>query len=72
MVKQTTTIPLTFENKTIIINDVPAEVCSSCNEHYVDSKVTDHLTPLLAQLRDLYTDVTVVSYEELKSVGVMS
>jgi|AP95_1055475.scaffolds.fasta_scaffold353581_1 YgiT-type zinc finger domain-containing protein len=70
LVKQTATIPFTFENTIVVVKNVPAEVCSSCHEPYVDGVVTDRLTPLLTQLRELHTEVSVVSYEETRSAAV--
>jgi YgiT-type zinc finger domain-containing protein len=70
LVKQTTTIPFTFESTIVVVKDVPAEVCKSCHEPYVDGVVTDRITPLLTQLRDLHTEVSVVSYEEARAVAV--
>ena len=39
----TTTILLERGNTTIVIKQVPAEVCQNCGEGYVDEETTDQL-----------------------------
>lgn len=39
----TTTILLERDNTTIVIKQVPAEVCQNCGEGYVDEETTDRL-----------------------------
>lgn len=39
----TTTILLERGNTTIVIKQVPAEVCQNCGEGYVDEEITDRL-----------------------------
>ena len=39
----TTTILLERANTTIVIKQVPAEVCQNCGEGYVDEETTDRL-----------------------------
>jgi len=72
LVEQTASITFMFENTVIVVQDVPADVCSDCKKPQVSDEVTDHLMPILTLLLSLNTDVSMVSYDELESVGDMS
>ena len=39
----TTTLLLERDNTTIVIKQVPAEVCQNCGEGYVDEEITERL-----------------------------
>lgn len=39
----TTTITLQRDNSTVVIQDVPALVCDTCEEGYTDGEVTDRV-----------------------------
>lgn len=39
----TTTVSLTREHTTLVVKHVPAEVCQTCGEAYVDEATTAHL-----------------------------
>jgi len=60
----TATIPFVFERTTVVVKDVPAEVCQACHEAYASGAVTDTLTELLNRLRALRIEVTVVSFAD--------
>lgn len=72
LVEQTAHIPFMLDNTVIVVQDVPADVCGDCNKPQVSDEVTDHLMPILKLLLSLNTDVSMVSYDELASVGDMS
>ena len=62
------TIPYIFPNTVIVIKRVPAHICANCQETYTRGAVTDNITNLLRRLKDLRTEVSVVSYEEWEKV----
>jgi YgiT-type zinc finger domain-containing protein len=37
------TVVLQREGATVVINDVPAQVCANCGEEYVDERVAEHV-----------------------------
>ena len=39
----TATVTLTREQLTLVVKDVPAEVCDNCGEEYVDADITSRL-----------------------------
>ena len=59
---QKVTIPFVLENTVAVIKEVPAEVCASCHEPFMTGEVTDRVTELLKQLRNLQTEVSVVLF----------
>jgi YgiT-type zinc finger domain-containing protein len=62
---QRATIPFILESTVVIVKDVPAEVCASCHESFMNGEVTDRVTELLQQLRSLKSEVSVVSYSPI-------
>ena len=38
-----TTVALQRDQSTIIIKDVPAQICENCGEYYLDEKVSDRV-----------------------------
>lgn len=65
------TIPFILSNTVMVVKDVPAEICSSCNEPYITGKVTDRITGLLNQLRSLPAEVSIASYSQLEAVPAL-
>lgn len=63
------TIPYIFPNTVVVIRRVPAHVCSDCQEPYTNGSVTDRITELLQRLKDLRTEVSIVSYDEWDRVA---
>ncbi len=43
----TTTVTLERDKTTLVIKNVPAQVCDTCGEVYVDETITDHLLETL-------------------------
>jgi YgiT-type zinc finger domain-containing protein len=62
-----TAVPFVFESSVIVVKDVPAENCLSCHEPYVSGRVTDELNELLTRLKELQTEVSIVSYSDRKA-----
>ena len=60
-----TTVPFIFDQTVIVVKDVPAEVCANCHDPYMTGTVTDRLIELLNRLRELQTEISIVSYTDL-------
>ncbi|MSQ06792.1 MAG: type II toxin-antitoxin system MqsA family antitoxin [Dehalococcoidia bacterium] len=54
------TVPFVLRGM-VVVKDVPAEVCHSCDEPYMTGKVTDRLTDLLNQLRVFRPEFSAIS-----------
>lgn len=52
---------VTFHNdgQTVVVNEVPAEVCENCGEAYVDERVTEQLLEIAAEARKAQAQVLV-------------
>ena len=53
-----------LENTIIIIKDVPAKVCTNCGEQYFYDEVSENIERIVAQLKNLSVEVTVVNYKQ--------
>lgn len=63
------TIPYVLDGGTVVvIKNVPAEICRDCNEAFTTGFVTDQVTHILQQLKELDSEVSVVSYAEHQPV----
>jgi YgiT-type zinc finger domain-containing protein len=59
------TIPYVLDGGTVVvIKNVPAEICGDCNEAFTTGAVTDQVTHILRQLKELDSEVSIVSYAE--------
>jgi YgiT-type zinc finger domain-containing protein len=59
------TIPYVLKDDTVVVvKHVPAEICADCHETFTAGKVTDDLVIMLQQLKDLHSEVSVVSFRE--------
>ncbi len=58
------TVPFIFEETVIVVKNVPADICADCHEVFMVGEVTDHITTLLSQLRQLHSEVSVITYSE--------
>lgn len=58
------TVPFVFEATVVVVKSVPAEICSNCHEPFLTGPVTDNVMALLAQLKQLNSEVSVVMYSE--------
>lgn len=45
-------------------SDVGAEICGDCSEAFTVGEVTDHLVAMVRQLKELHSEVSVISYRE--------
>ena len=46
-----------------MVKEVPAEICSECNESYMKSDAVDRIEELLQNLKDMAAEVSVVHYK---------
>jgi YgiT-type zinc finger domain-containing protein len=62
------TIPYILKGDVVIVvKRVPAEICADCRESFTSGAVTDQITTMLRQLRDLHSEVSVVSFAEYQA-----
>jgi YgiT-type zinc finger domain-containing protein len=65
----TTTIPYVFKDESVVvIKHVPAEICGDCHEAFTSSAVTDQIVSMVQQLKNLHSEVSVISYTEYEPV----
>ncbi len=55
----TTTVTFHKEGQTVVVNEVPAEVCENCGEAYVDEDITEQLLEIAEEARRANTQVLV-------------
>lgn len=58
----TTTITFHRDGQTVVVNEVPAEVCENCGEAYVDEEVTTKVLEIAADARKARAQVLVRDY----------
>jgi len=56
------TIPFVLGATVAVIKGVPAEVCGTCGEAFLDSAATDDVSALLRAARGAGAEVLVMSY----------
>ncbi|MEW5719195.1 MAG: type II toxin-antitoxin system MqsA family antitoxin [Chloroflexota bacterium] len=64
----TTTIPFIFADTAVLVKQVPAQICDNCHEPFTIGVVTDRLVNLVRRVKDLHTEVSIVSYTESERV----
>jgi YgiT-type zinc finger domain-containing protein len=55
----TTTVTFHRDGYTLVVNEVPAEVCENCGEAYVDEAVTRQLLEMASEAREAHVTVLV-------------
>ena len=55
----TTTVTFHREGQTVVVNEVPAEVCENCGEAYVAEEVTAQVLEIAADARKARAQVLV-------------
>jgi YgiT-type zinc finger domain-containing protein len=55
----TTTVTFHREGQTVVVNEVPAEVCENCGEAYVAEDVTVQVLEIAAHARKAHAQVLV-------------
>jgi YgiT-type zinc finger domain-containing protein len=55
----TTTVTFSHDGQTVVVNEVPADVCENCGEAYTDERVTEQLLAIVADARKAHAQVLV-------------
>jgi YgiT-type zinc finger domain-containing protein len=55
----TTTVTFHRDGQTIVVNEVPAEVCENCGEAYVDENASERVLEIAAEARKAQAQVLV-------------
>ena len=55
----TTTVTFHRDGQTVVINEVPAEVCENCGESYVADEVTTRLLAIAAEAHEAQAQVLI-------------
>ena len=58
----TTTVAFHREGRTLVVNEVPAEVCENCTEAYVDEQTTQRVLEIAAEAQRDQATVLVRAY----------
>lgn len=58
----TTTITLERNGLTLVVKNVPAQVCPNCGEAYVDEQATAHVLKTAEQMAQTGTQVDIRQY----------
>lgn len=58
----TTTMTLERENSTLVVKQVPAQVCENCGEAWLDEDTVDRLESLLETMVSNGTEVALQKY----------
>ena len=61
----TTTVTFHRDGRTLVVNEVPAEVCGNCGEAYVAEDVTAELLRIAGEARQTEAIVLVRDYPSL-------
>lgn len=61
----TTTVTFHRDGRTLVVNEVPAEVCENCGEAYVAEEVTAELLRMATEARQAQAIVLVRDYASL-------
>lgn len=59
----TTTVTFHRDGRTVVITEVPADVCENCSEAYVAENVTARLLELVTQAREANIALLIRDYE---------
>ena len=60
--KGTATVTLERGNTTVVIKEVPAEICENCGEYYLSDVVTEKVQNLAAQSVQHGAEIEVLKY----------
>jgi YgiT-type zinc finger domain-containing protein len=59
------TIPYVLKDgSVVVIKHVPAHICGDCREAFTSGNVTDQIVAMVQQLKNLHSEVSVLSYSE--------
>ncbi len=60
--KGLTTVTLERGRTTVVIKDVPAQICENCGEYYLDQDVTETVQKLAEHAFELGVEIEVLRY----------
>lgn len=66
------TVPFVLKDAVVVLKEVPAEVCQRCREPFMNGRVIDRITALLAQICAFRAEVLVLTYTEGQPTAVMA
>ncbi|MCL4557680.1 MAG: type II toxin-antitoxin system MqsA family antitoxin [Deltaproteobacteria bacterium] len=58
----TTTVTLQRGDSTIIIKDVPAEICENCGEYYLSETITERILKMAEDAIQKGTEVEIIRF----------
>ncbi len=58
------TIPFILKESIVVVKQVPAQICVECREPFLAGRETDVITELLTQVKELSSEVTVLTFPE--------
>jgi YgiT-type zinc finger domain-containing protein len=58
------TIPFILKESIVVVKQVPAQICVECREPFLAGRETDVITDLLTQVKELSSEVTVLTFPE--------
>lgn len=58
----TTTVTFHHDGRTVVVNEVPAEVCENCGEAYIAEDVTAKVLKIAADARKMQAQVLVRNF----------
>ncbi|MBI3958377.1 MAG: YgiT-type zinc finger protein [Chloroflexi bacterium] len=58
------TIPFILKESIVIVKHVPSQICVECREPFLTGRETDVITDLLTQVKELSSEVTVLTFPE--------
>ena len=59
-----TTVTLEKEDTTLIVKRVPAEICNTCGEYYLDQEVTGRVLNFSKQAREEGVELKIMRYPQ--------
>jgi YgiT-type zinc finger domain-containing protein len=59
-----TTVTLDKDGSTLIVKNVPAEICENCGEYYLEQEVTGRVLTLSKQAREEGAELKVLRYSQ--------
>jgi YgiT-type zinc finger domain-containing protein len=58
------TIPFVMNGSVVVVKNVPAQMCTQCDEAIMTSPIARNVDVLLKQVYHLKSEVSVISYSE--------
>jgi YgiT-type zinc finger domain-containing protein len=58
----TTTVTLTRDESTIVVKNVPADICDNCGEYYLTEEISNQIMAMAEEAVQLNHEVEVIRY----------